>query len=327
MNDTASALGQAPSLGSLTADDLWPPSPLKAGGGYAFDPLSAELEGWEHDMKGRPDAVPTGIASLDRALDGGLADELYVIAGLPGFGKTALALQVAYNASRRGNDVLLFSFELSRRKVISRLLSHIACAFDRDRRLTAAQAENGYQLGGVLADAYLRAKAAFTETCGRFFVFDGTEDITFTAAIIKDCVGHHIRETGNTPVVVVDKLQRIPRSEAAGESDLSQVEHASYTMSLIPKFHKAPTVVVSDLTKTGELKGSSNIAHDASVVGFLKLRGLDFNAKEQARSEALKASPREVDLIIDKNRVGECGTVRLDYAAQYHTFTGSARGW
>lgn len=278
-------------------------------------------------MANRADAIPTGISALDHIFGGGLADELYVIAGLPGFGKTALALQMAFNAAMRGEDVLFFSFELSRRKIIARLLSHIAHGFDPDRQLTSTQCENGFQLTGVLADAYRRAKSTFAEHCTRFIAFDGSEEITFTAAIIRDCVRCHIQEAKKIPVVVVDKLQRIPKSEVAGDTDLSQIEHASYTLSLIPKFEKAPTVVVSDLTKTGELKGSSNISHDASIVAFLKLRGLDFNARETARAEALKASPREVDLVVDKNRIGECGVVRLDYLARHHTFTGSAGGW
>lgn len=315
-------------LDTVTAKELFTPlSPMKASGD-SLTPLSEELAGWERYQACKADAIPTGITALDRVLDGGLQDELYVLAGLPGFGKTALALQVAESAAMKGNDVIFFSFELSKRKIISRLLSHLSYSLDTDRRLYASQCENGYQLQGVLQDAYIRAKKAFGEVCSLLYVLDGSEPSrpAYTAKMIMETVDRFIKDTGRIPVLMVDKLQRIPRSELIGDSSVDQIEHASYTMSLIPKFLKAPTVVLSDLTKQGELKGSSNIGHDASVVAFLKLNGLDFNAREDKRAEALKANPRSVDLVIDKNRVGECGIVHLDYHAPLHTFT-DAKGW
>ena len=313
---------------SLSVSELFTPlSPMKASGDN-MKPLSEELEPWETYQACKAPAIPTGITGLDRILDGGLQDELYVLAGLPGFGKTALALQVAMSAAKQGNDVILYSFELSKRKIIGRLLSHLSYSLDPDRRLFASQCENGYQLTGVLLDGYVKAKKAFNDSCSRLYALDGSEAAQpeYTAHHIKESVVQFINDTGRTPVVVVDKLQRIPRNDSYGDSSVEQIEHASYIMSLIPKFHRAPTVVLSDLTKTGELKGSSNIGHDASVVMHLKLHGLDFNANEVKRAEGLRANPRSVDLVIDKNRTGEAGSVRLDYWAAMHTFTDS-QGW
>jgi predicted ATP-dependent serine protease len=61
-----------------------------------------------------PDTVPTGFASLDRVLAGGLRrQDLAVLAGDVGSGKSALALGIAIRAARAGVPTLHLSGEMS----------------------------------------------------------------------------------------------------------------------------------------------------------------------------------------------------------------------
>ena len=54
-----------------------------------------------------PAIAPTSIAGLDDVLAGGLARKrLFLIEGMPGSGKTTLALQVLRSAAARGEPVL-----------------------------------------------------------------------------------------------------------------------------------------------------------------------------------------------------------------------------
>jgi KaiC/GvpD/RAD55 family RecA-like ATPase len=75
------------------------------------------------------DAVKTGIEGLDR-ITGGLLPGVHVLAGHPGIGKTALALQIAIAAARSGHGVLYATFEDSPERLRLRAL---ACAYNQQR--------------------------------------------------------------------------------------------------------------------------------------------------------------------------------------------------
>ncbi|HWJ06511.1 MAG TPA: ATPase domain-containing protein [Steroidobacteraceae bacterium] len=51
--------------------------------------------------------VGTGVSGLDDVLSGGLLpNRLYLLEGMPGFGKTTLAFQFLFEGVRRGEPVL-----------------------------------------------------------------------------------------------------------------------------------------------------------------------------------------------------------------------------
>ncbi len=70
------------------------------------------------------DTVPTGFASLDRVLAGGLRrKDLVVIAGDVGSGKSALGLGIAIRAAGAGTPTMYFSGEMSPERVLERALA------------------------------------------------------------------------------------------------------------------------------------------------------------------------------------------------------------
>jgi replicative DNA helicase len=67
--------------------------------------------------------IPTGFTDLDRATGGMEKNDLIVVAGRPGMGKTSLAQDWALNGAARGFSVLIISVETSREKLGIRMLS------------------------------------------------------------------------------------------------------------------------------------------------------------------------------------------------------------
>ena len=70
----------------------------------------AQAEGFRAADATCPRPIPTGLAYVDRMLDGGFDyGKLYVLASAPGMGKTTLALQMAANISANGSNVIYIS--------------------------------------------------------------------------------------------------------------------------------------------------------------------------------------------------------------------------
>ena len=71
--------------------------------------------------------LPTGLPDLDRAILGLNKSELILIAARPGMGKTSIALNIALNVGMTlKKTVAIFSLEMSREQLTSRLLSRAA---------------------------------------------------------------------------------------------------------------------------------------------------------------------------------------------------------
>jgi replicative DNA helicase len=71
-----------------------------------------------------PDTVPTGFPSLDRTLGGGFRrQDLVVLGGDVGSGKSALGLAIALRSARAGVPTLLLSGEMSPDRVLERALA------------------------------------------------------------------------------------------------------------------------------------------------------------------------------------------------------------
>jgi replicative DNA helicase len=70
------------------------------------------------------DTVPTGFPSIDRLLGGGIRrQDLVVLAGDVGSGKSSLALAIALRAARLGQPVAYLSGEMSEERVMERALA------------------------------------------------------------------------------------------------------------------------------------------------------------------------------------------------------------
>jgi replicative DNA helicase len=91
-----------------------------------ISPLSQLLAQVDAVADGAPnaDTIATGFPSLDRVLGGGVRrGDLVVLGGDVGSGKSALALAMALRAAESGRNVAYFSGEMTRERVMERVLA------------------------------------------------------------------------------------------------------------------------------------------------------------------------------------------------------------
>jgi len=79
----------------------------------AFE-MSADHRGGKSEMSSQSERIPTGIPGLDELIEGGvMRNDVHVLAGGPGTGKTLFSLNFVKNALAGGERVLYATFEES----------------------------------------------------------------------------------------------------------------------------------------------------------------------------------------------------------------------
>ena len=81
--------------------------------------------------------VPTGYEDLDKITAGLQPSDLIIVAGRPGMGKTAFALNIATNAAYTGVGAAVFSLEMAKEQLVLRML----CS---EARVNSSKVRSGY---------------------------------------------------------------------------------------------------------------------------------------------------------------------------------------
>lgn len=286
----------------------------------------------------RPGAAlwPTGFDLLDSTLDGGLrSGELILLGGAEGAGKTTLAVQMVRNAVVAGGHAVIFSFEHEPHTLLERLLSLEAAtaALAADQPVAAAadvhavravfESEDPDRNGLVEALGKIPfgtdALLAVDDYAGRLQIHQS--NATTTPLEIATIVHSIIEETGETPMVLVDYLQKIPLEDHAGD-EASRVTIVTETLKDLALELECPMVCISAADReslgaghrmrTRDLRGSSALAYEADMVMIL-------SSKEQIVSRehlvydlgSAKAFRRWAVVTVEKNRHG-LGQVELE---------------
>ena len=254
--------------------------------------------------------ISTGLADLDRVTLGLNKAELILIAARPGMGKTSIALNMALHAALNEHQtVAIFSLEMSREQLVTRLLSR------------AALIPSQNLLTGQLSDQQWRdvsdAAQALSATDIRI---DDNPTLT-----VSD-MNAQCRRVANLGLVVIDYLQ-LMQSAGSGhtwsnESRTQAVSDISRMLKIMAKELNVPVICLSQLSRANEsrqdkrpmlsdLRESGAIEQDADVVIGLYRDGY-YNRECE--------NPNLAEAIVLKNRKGQTGTINLTWVPEYTTF-------
>jgi replicative DNA helicase len=278
-------------------------------------------------------AVPTGFSVLDRVLDGGLsARDLTVVGGIPGAGKTAMALQWARNMASHGHKVVYACYDHDDVTLLTRLLmleigdlTGGSDASSLQARATVRAVARGEMTLVDAAAESLLVRAAHSR------VLAYGDDLSLLSAS-REATGLEQLATaadsaGAGAVLVVDYLQKIPTEEALSEAIRVDLVAAGLKEIALNKHVAVLAVVVADKSglnvrrlRQHHLRGASGIAYEADVVLMLneKYRAVSkiHSSYDPLRAEEFR---RWIVVSISKNRHGPAD-IDLEFVKDFPHF-------
>jgi replicative DNA helicase len=296
---------------------------LKLGEDRAKDSLvSAQdvLQGFEGgvnaflDPSQRIKGIATGFLKFDEMTGGLHPGELFILAGRPAMGKTALALNVALHiATNRANPkaVAVFSLEMTRESLLTRLI----CG-------QARVDQQKFRMGYLNQEERRRLSFAATELLEAPIFVDDTSSTTLMDVNAKL---RKLRTQTDLGLAIVDYLQLMPTPMFGRNSNRTQeVGALSRGLKLLSKDLHIPILCLSQLSRAPEqrpgdhrpqlsdLRESGSIEQDADLVGFIYRPEVYQPDREDLRGQA--------DLVIAKQRNGPTGKVPLVFLREYTKF-------
>lgn len=287
--------------------------------------------------------IPTGFSTFDNVLDGGLYEGLYIIGAISSLGKTTLITQISDQVAQTGQDVLIFSLEMARAEIMAKSISRhtIIEVLETGGDVKNAKTTRGITTGKRWTNYNQKevelinnSIIKYSEYAKHIFITEGVGNIGVEQ--IKSTVEKHIKYTGNKPLVIIDYLQILaPYSERA--TDKQNTDKAVMELKRISRDYKVPIIGISSFNRATykekvsmeSFKESGAIEYSSDVLIGLQLKGVgnkDFNV-----NEAKRKNPREVELVILKNRNGSTGNkITFKYYPLFNYFTedkGEALNW
>jgi replicative DNA helicase len=260
-----------------------------------------------HQSDRRIIGYPTRFVRLDDLTSGFQPGDFIVIAGRPGMGKTAFALNLALNFARQHLKVAFFSLEMSTVQLLQRLLSNLARIELQRIRMAELRPEE-----------WLHMAEAVSLLSNLPLYLDDTAGLSVQELRAR-C--RRQRQEAGLDVVFIDYLQLLT-VRGRVENRQQEVSLISRHLKELAKELNVPVVALSQLSRRPEqredtrpqlsdLRDSGSIEQDADVVMFIY------------REEVYKPdTPRagEAEVIIAKQRNGPTETVRLAFHRSFQLF-------
>ncbi len=256
--------------------------------------------------------ISTGFLDLERVLNGLQRSDMIILAARPSMGKTALALNIAKNAARKGNVVAIFSLEMGAGQLAKRLLATESGV--NSQRINRGELDYNEMEQLLLAvDRLSKLKVYIDDNGGQ------------TILEIRSKARRLAHEVG-LDLIVIDYLQLMTGRRA--ENRQQEISDISRNLKTLARELDVPILALSQLSRSVELRAekkpqlsdlreSGSLEQDADIVMFL------YREEYYNREESDKANVAEV--IIAKNRNGPTTAVNLYFDKETMRFENLTR--
>ena len=250
--------------------------------------------------------IPTGFKDIDYRILGFKPQQLIVIAGRPGMGKSTLARNIGMANAREGKSVLMFSMEMSADE-------HAGCLISSVGEVAA-----GHLLSATLTDSeWPKVTGAVSVMKDAKFFIDDEAAITMGRARAR-C--YEIKRKYGLDLVMFDYLQLM---EGPGKSRYEVVSEISRGLKKLAKNLGVPVIALSQLSRSlesrtnkrpilSDLRESGQIEQDADIIMFAY--------RDKIYDEESKYGD-VAEIITGKFRGGRTGTDYLRFEGEYSRFS------
>ena len=272
--------------------------------------------------RGQISGVPTGFRELDELTSGLQKGDLIIVAARPSVGKSTFAMNIAeYAATTAGKRVAVFSLEMSREQLTTRMLCSQA-KVDMQKVNSGETTEAGLL---VLSDALL------TLSDSKMYIDDSGN--LSVADIRSRCRRQKTRY--GLDLVVVDYLGLLQLTSKRG-SLVADIAEATRALKILAKELEVPIMLLCQLSRGSEsrkengyrpiladLRDSGAIEQDADLVLLLYRKAL---AMRNRKDDSASGAPNEeiednsAEVIVAKNRNGPLKTVNLAWQGMFARF-------
>jgi replicative DNA helicase len=257
--------------------------------------------------------IPTGYNLLDSLLCGFQPSDLIVLAGRPGMGKTAMAVNCMINSAKKEHPNDFYSLEMARMQIGLRFLtveSRVDSQRLRSGRLTA---EDWQQL---------------TDGAGQLYKLPINIDDTACATYQEiQRKARKSKKQNNTGIIWIDYLSFLDGDKEGGK--VAEIETITRGLKSLAKELNIPIVLLCQLNRMCEqrkdkrpilsdLRDSGAIEQDADVVLFL-YRDEVYNHDEDNPEKGM------IEVDVAKQRNGPTGRIKLSFLNSFTRFENLAR--
>ena len=250
-------------------------------------------------FQGRRVGIKTGFHDIDKATDGLDSQQLWIIAGRPSCGKTALSVNIGENIARSwieqkvDKSVVIFSLEMS----------EIAIG---ERMVAGASEVNLRSVGPGMIEGDM--KKLFKAVTGlaalnKHMIIDPTSSMSMASMMAK---ARHYYRRNNAGLFIVDYLQLIQGDNRGQRRE--EVDGISRDLKRLAKELNVPVIALSQLNREvdketkrkprmSDLRESGQIEQDADFIGIL------YNPN-QNQDEIRPSDNRQINLRVCKQRGG-----------------------
>lgn len=270
----------------------------------------------EYQQKQAPTiGLPTGFVDLDNITGGLKPGNVYVVAARPSAGKTSLGMNIATKIALDGENVGIFSLEMTADELAMRLL----CS---EGKLNGRSLE----AGNVSVGDMRRLNNALVAVGKSGIHIDDTAGLTINQIRAR---GRRMWSQLNCRCFVIDYLQLIRgTSKRSADNRQNEIAEISAGVKALSKELEVPIVLLAQLNRDierdknrkprlSDLRESGAIEQDADFVGML------YRPSEDKDDPAANYYP--VNMSVAKNRNGRKGDINLVFLASYTRFESASK--